>query len=163
MMHFKLSKSDSTIGNSELEHLESVVGRSLSEAFKQFYIKHNGGIPNKDWWDSNDEYEPIRVKRFKAVASEISVDAADTKFLGGCYISMVKKEVIPKTLLPFAIDDGGNFFCLDLADGNVCFYATDSFDSEKSTAINQTEAYRWLAISFEKFVENLKDKTDIYF
>ncbi|WP_050585726.1 SMI1/KNR4 family protein [Pseudomonas syringae USA007] len=163
MINFTLSKSDSTISDTELKYLESIVGRALPEAFKQFYIKHNGGVPNKDWWDSGDEYEPMRIKKFKSVAYEKSVDAAETKFLGGCYISMTEKKVIPKTLLPFATDDGGNFFCLDLADGNICFYATDSFDPEKSIAVNQSEACRWLAKSFEVFIRDLKDETEIDF
>ncbi|WP_164608620.1 SMI1/KNR4 family protein, partial [Pseudomonas viridiflava] len=78
-------------------------------------------------------------------------------------VAMVAKTIIPKTLLPFAIDDGGNFFCLDLADGNVCFFATDSFDSELSAAANHAEAYRWLSNSFEEFVSGLKDELDLEF
>lgn len=163
MITFKVSKSDPAIGNADIKNLERIVGRSLPDAFKKFYIKCNGGVPSKDWWDSSDEYEPMRIKRFKAIAPENSVNATDTKFLGGCYITMTQKEVIPKTLLPFAIDDGGNFFCLDLVDGNISFYATDSFDSEKSITINQTIAQRWLAISFETFIENLKDEAEIDF
>jgi hypothetical protein len=64
-------------------------------------------------------------------------------------------------LLPCAIDDGGNFFCLDLTDGNVYFYATDSFDSDSSFAANHAKAYRWLASSFTAFVEGLKNESEI--
>lgn len=92
--------------------------------FKAFYMTHNGGGADRDWWGSSDEYAPVRVKKFKAVAACGASDAAETKYLGGCYAVMITKGMIPKTVLPFAIDDGGNFFCLDLTGGNVCFYAT---------------------------------------
>ena len=74
---------------------------------------------------------------------------------------MVSKKVIPNTLLPFAIDDGGNFFCLDLTDGNICFYANDSFDSDSSYAANHAKAYRWLASSCDAFIKGLKDESEI--
>lgn len=156
-----MSKSDPKISGLDLKSLESEVGYTLPDGFKDFYITHNGGVADRDWWDSCDEYEPVRVKKFKAVAACSASDAAETKYLGGCYAVMITKGVIPKTVLPFAIDDGGNFFCLDLTDGNVCFYATDSFDSESSYAANHAKAYRWLASSFDAFVEGLKYESEV--
>ncbi|WP_044422852.1 SMI1/KNR4 family protein [Pseudomonas syringae group genomosp. 3] len=161
MANFNLSKCDPNASSLALSELESTIDHTLPDSFKEFYIKHNGGIPNKDWWDSDDDHEPLRVKRFKAVAPENLPDTNETRLLGGCYITMTEKDVIPKNLLPFAIDDGGNFFCLDLIKGAVGFYATDSFDSKSSIAINQAGAYRWLASSFEQFIAGLKDEGDI--
>jgi hypothetical protein len=68
---------------------------------------------------------------------------------------------MPKTLLSFAIDGGGNFFCLDLTGGNVCFYATDSFDSESNYAANHAKAFRSLASSFDAFVDGLKGESEV--
>jgi cell wall assembly regulator SMI1 len=157
----QMSKSDPKVNGSDLELLEAELGHALPESFKVFYLTHIGGVSDRDWWDSADEYEPIRVKKFKAVAPSGALDVLETKYLGGCYAVMTTKEVIPKTLLPFAIDDGGNFFCLDLTDGNVCFYATDSFESGSSYAANHAKAYRWLTSSFSAFVEGLKDESEI--
>lgn len=161
MVLIQLSKSEPAIDISDLEFLESSIGYSLPEPFRKFYLGQNGGVADKDWWDSGDEYEPVRVKKFKSVAKFGADDAADTKFLGGCYAAMTLKNVIPQTLLPFAIDDGGNFFCLDLTDGNVCFYANDIFDPNSSFSTNHAKAYRWLASSFQDFIEGLKDESDV--
>jgi len=157
----QMSKSDPKVSSSDLALLEDEIGHVLPESFKVFYLTHNGGVADRDWWDSGDEYEPVRVKKFKAVAASGALDAAETKYLNGCYAVMTSKGVIPETLLPFAIDDGGNFFCLDLIDSNVCFYATDSFGSDNSYATNHAKAYRWLASSFDAFVEGLKDESEI--
>ena len=157
----QMSKSDPKVANSDLELLENEIRHALPENFKDFYLSHNGGVPDRDWWDSGDEYEPVRVKKFKAVAASGALDAAETRYLNGCFAVMVSKKVIPNTLLPFAIDDGGNFFCLDLTDGNICFYANDSFDSDSSYAANHAKAYRWLASSFDAFIKGLKDESEI--
>jgi cell wall assembly regulator SMI1 len=161
MSVLKLFKSEPNIDEADLESLEAGISYPLPSSFKDFYLSNNGGVSDKDWWEKDDGYEPVRLKKFKAVAKIGAIDAAETKFLGGCYAVMTAKEVIPKTLLPFANDDGGNFFCLDLADGNVCFYATDSFDSDCSLATNHARAYRWLAKSFGDFIEGLKDESEV--
>jgi hypothetical protein len=57
--------------------------------------------------------------------------------------------------LPFAFDPGGNFFCLDLHEGSVHFYATDAFDPSQSVAENFLKAQRRLADSFGIFMGNL--------
>ncbi|MBO9551033.1 SMI1/KNR4 family protein [Pseudomonas sp.] len=162
-MSIKLSRSESAIEVSDVEVLESQVSTHLPDSFKQFFLKHNGGVPDRDWWDGDDENEAIRLKRFKAIARSDAQDASDTKYLGGCYMAMTGRKVIPATLLPFAIDDGGNFFCLDLVDGGVCFYATDSFDSDLTITENQLNAYRWLAETFDAFVSGLKHESDVDF
>ena len=74
---------------------------------------------------------------------------------------MVQRNVIPQTILPFAIDDGGNFVCLDLVDGCVCFYATDAYDPDLTTAQNHLNSYRWLANSFPEFLSGLKDESEV--
>ncbi|SEU11805.1 SMI1/KNR4 family protein [Pseudomonas graminis] len=161
MSLLKVSKAEPPVGLTDIESLEVIVNIQLPKDFKEFYLRNNGGVPDKDWWDSEDEYDPIRIKKFKAVASKDDPAAQDTNFLGGCYALMTAKDVIPSTLLPFANDDGGNFFCLDLKKGNVCFFATDSFDSECSPATNHANAYRWIAKTFGSFIEGLKDESEI--
>ncbi|SEI46981.1 SMI1/KNR4 family protein [Pseudomonas sp. NFR16] len=159
ILHF--SKSGTAIEDFDLIELQKVIRHELPDSFKKFFLKNNGGVPDRDWWDSGDEYEPIRVKKFKSVAVAGADDAGETKYLGGCYLAMTSREVVPQTLLPFAIDDGGNFFCLDLSDGNVCFYAIDAFDSDSSFSTNHARAYRWLAASFEAFINGLVNESEV--
>lgn len=160
-MPVNLSRTEPRIAMSDLAILESQIGTQLPESFKMFFLSQNGGVPDKDWWSGDDEYEPIRVKRFKAVAPSSASDALDTKYIGACFQSMTRRQVIPETILPFAIDDGGNFFGLDLAEGSVCFFATDSYGSELTTIQNHLNAYRGLAATFDAFLSGLKDDSDI--
>ncbi|MCY1461963.1 hypothetical protein D9M71_796840 [compost metagenome] len=101
------------------------------------------------------------MKQFKAIARSSAPDATETKYIGGCYLLMTKRQVIPVTILPFAIDDGGNFFCLDMVDGAVCFFATDTYDFDLTPSENHVNAYRRLADSFEDFLSGLKDESEV--
>ncbi|MCE5995362.1 SMI1/KNR4 family protein [Pseudomonas sp. KCA11] len=160
-MLIKLSRSEPQINKMDVELLEGQLSVQLPDFFKQFFLKNNGGVPDKDWWDSGDDYEPIRVKRFKAIARVAATDSLDTKYIWSCYQAMTARKVIPATILPFATDDGGNFFCLDLVEGGVCYFATDSYDADLTIAENHLNSYRWLAGSFDDFVSGLKDETEI--
>lgn len=62
MTLIKLYKSEPTVCMSDLKLLENDIGHPLPEFFKDFYVEQNGGASDKDWWDSGDEYEPVRVK-----------------------------------------------------------------------------------------------------
>jgi len=161
MLPVKLSRPETKVYVSDFAVLEEQISAKLPDSFRDFYLASNGGVSNKDWWESEGQYEPFRVKRFKAIAQSGASDAMDTKYIGGCYSTMVGRNVIPQTILPFAIDDGGNFVCLDLKDGCVCFYATDTYDPDLTTAQNHLNSYRWLADSFSDFLSGLKDESEV--
>ncbi len=69
------------------------------------------------------------------------------------YEWMRSKDVIPDFLLPFAHDPGGNFFCINIKNGNIIFYAPDAFSKDVDIHQNQCNAQRLLADSFENFME----------
>lgn len=75
--------------------------------------------------------------------------------IDGCYVEMVRKNVIPKNLIPFANDWGGNFFCLNKFDNSIVFYTTDSFRSDYPMNKNHELSQRKLACSFNEFMSGL--------
>ncbi|GLO31799.1 SMI1/KNR4 family protein [Pseudomonas putida] len=160
-MHINLSRSGPQIDQRDMDLLEAQLSANLPDSFKRFFLKHNGGVSDKDWWVSGDGYEPIRVKRFKSIARATATDALNTKYIWACYQAMTARQVVPLTILPFATDDGGNFFCFDLVEGGVCYFTTDSYDADLTTAENHFNAYRWLAESFDDFVSGLKDESEV--
>nr|WP_280634420.1 SMI1/KNR4 family protein [Pseudomonas eucalypticola] len=119
------------------------------------YLNYNGGVlPEKSWVVTDDGYDPMQIADFKFIAKD--VDSAGTEDILGCYQFMLMRDVIPHTLLPFAVDDGGNFFCLDMLNGTVQFYATDAFRPDRSSAANHLAAQKILASSFSVFLDNLE-------
>ena len=68
---------------------------------------------------------------------------------------MLDREVIPRNLLPFANDWGGNFFCLNLDNYSIVYFATDSFDEDLTMQENHIKIQRYLTNSFSNFVDGL--------
>ncbi|MGN8274940.1 SMI1/KNR4 family protein [Pseudomonas sp. SMN5] len=77
------------------------------------------------------------------------------------YQLMLKNQVLPAHLLPFANDWGGNFFCLNLDTGAVSYFTTDNFDSDLSPEENQARSERPLCSDFLRFVQGLVDEEDV--
>lgn len=158
MKNFVLIHAEKAIDLADISALERSVGFELPRAFVDLYLNFNGGEPSKSWVVTDDEYEPMQIADFKPIYTEGAGSPLDTRFVEGCYKAMCERQVIPHTLLPFAVDDGGNFYCLDMVNGSVLFYAVDSFQPELSMLANQIAVQRMLAKSFEQFVAELEEE-----
>lgn len=158
MQEFVLMRPEKEIERSSIAGLEKLVGFKLPASFVQLYLKSNGGIPSRSWVVTEDGYEPMQISDFKTIFFEGAENASDTGFIEGCYKLMCERHVIPHTLLPFATDDGGNFFCLDMLNGCVVFYAVDTFREDVSMAANQIAAQRMVAKSFDQFIAELEEE-----
>jgi hypothetical protein len=156
MKKLVMQTSAEKLSAGDIEALEGLVKYRLPEGFKDFYLKSNGGVPERSWVVTDDDYEPLQIVDFKCIAKRTAVDFSDTGYIGGCYSAMLSRNVIPSILLPFGSDDGGNFFCLDLIRGAVVFYAVDIFRPEFSSAANHLAAQRVVAPSFLSLLDGLE-------
>ncbi|HDR2520356.1 TPA: SMI1/KNR4 family protein, partial [Enterobacter ludwigii] len=112
MNNFK--KCEKKIGRADIYKTESKLSITLPDDFVSHYLQFNGGIPEKSWWDGGEGFEPVEVAGFKPFVYNTQTNDDPRSLIDGCYISMLDREVIPRNLLPFANDWGGNFFCLNL-------------------------------------------------
>lgn len=154
MIENTFSNNEAAITPADLDHLESAIGKKLPTLFRNHYIKYNGGIPERTYWLSEDFDEPLEVAVFKPIAH-------GSPSLLSTYQSMLKKQVIPAHLLPFANDWGGNFFCLNLDSGSISYFTIDSFDSDLSSEENQTRSEKYVCSSFIRFVQGLMNEADV--
>ncbi|HDC4493078.1 TPA: SMI1/KNR4 family protein, partial [Enterobacter asburiae] len=136
------------IGRADITKTEEKLSITLPDDFVSHYLQFNGGISEKSWWDGDEDFEPIEMAAFKPFAYNSQTNNAPESLIDGCYISMVDREVIPKNLLPFANDWGGNFFCLDLDNYSIVYFATDSFDEDLTMQENHRKLQRYLTNSF---------------
>lgn len=149
------------IGRADIAKTEEKLSITLPDDFVSHYLQFNGGIPEKSWWDGDEDFEPIEVAAFKPFVYNSQTNNALGSLIDGGYISMVDREVIPKNLLPFANDWGGNFFCLDLDNYSIVYFATDSFDEDLTMQENHTKLQRYLTNSFANFVNGLVAEEDL--
>ncbi|ALI01330.1 SMI1/KNR4 family protein [Pseudomonas sp. FW306-02-F02-AA] len=154
MLENKFSDYEKAITPANLDQLESVIGKKLPAPFRNHYLKYNGGMPERAYWVSEDFFDPIEVASFRPITY-------GEPTLLSTYQLMLKKQVLPAHLLPFADDLGGNFFCLNLDSGAISYFTTDTFDSDLSPEENQAESEKPICSNFLRFVQGLIDEDDV--
>ena len=143
---------------SDLDRLENTLSYRFPPTFREHYLAFNGGVPSKAYWVSDTGDEPMEVAAFREVAGESVSTKGDVL---ASYNSLVERSVLPEHLLPFANDWGGNLFCLNMSNGQVTFYALDSFDPDLGFEENQRHAETTLCSSFGEFAAGLVSEDDI--
>ncbi|MHA7116878.1 SMI1/KNR4 family protein [Pseudomonas promysalinigenes] len=161
MVNFKLNNPDISILDSDIDALELEVGISFPAEFRALYLSFNGGSPSREFWAQDKNYEPIRIEDFKSVAGAGVVDRAQTKYIGGFYRRMVERNVLPAHLVPFAVDEAGNFICLDKLGGEVVYFSVDVFQPDVDNHINHFNAQKILSLSFSAFIQSLIDEGEV--
>lgn len=118
--------------------------------FIEIYEKSNGGIPSKPFF-KNKQGVFNRIKCFLpfSVESDVSRNIEETIDLGR------KRGFLPTGILPFAIDEGGNYLCFT-HEGEIIYYTLDDWDEDLSPKENITKAINPLTNNFSTFIEGLR-------
>lgn len=80
----------------------------------------------------------------------------DMSHLVGFILAMRHRKVIPDHILPFALDEAGNFICFEKASGEIVYFAVDVFQPDVEMAVNHVAAQKLLSHSFDEFCESLR-------
>lgn len=129
-----------SLTNQDLDDVEKKLGFLLPLELKHHYLQFNGGTPEKAHWFIDEElyFEIANFKSIKYGEDEFST-IEDT------YLRQTKDGVINDNFLPFAIDWGGNYFCIDLTTHEIVIYFMDT----------DKNRIRILEKGFKKFVNGL--------
>jgi hypothetical protein len=161
MKDFKLLNPGLPISEADIEVLEAQIFCKLPLDFKLLYLTYNGGLPVREFWISDDNFEPIRVDDFKSISNIGATNVNETKYIGGCYKLMQEKNVLPCQLVPFASDEAGNFICMEAGTGRIIYFAVDTFQPDIDMHLNHINAQRIMSDSFGEFIKSLVDEDDV--
>lgn len=91
--------------NEDIEAFEATFHFTLPQAYRQFLLQYNGGMPGENIFDYQDEYAltSSTVRLFLTLG--LGPDSL------GHYLEIYASR-IPQNALPIAYDDGGNLICL---------------------------------------------------
>jgi cell wall assembly regulator SMI1 len=126
----------------EVEEFETSFNITLPQAYKEHLLKHNGGYPEKALLNASDFDTSI--------ASFYSLKYGNNTLEDTINTWQIIENVLPKHLLPFADDPGGNAFCISLANedyGKIYIWYHD---------VGGRQVY--LVDSFEQFMQALKEE-----
>jgi len=148
-MEIEDSNKYGALQHEELEDYEKSLGTSLPTDYREFLILHNGGTPEKYLVCRSGSNEPSEVWN-----DSLGLHNGPTY----CRLDIATKdlkEYLPKDIIPFATDPGGNSFCIGISGeyrGKIYFW--DHEQAQDQDSISE------LASSFTEFVANLVSEED---
>ncbi|MES2739949.1 MAG: SMI1/KNR4 family protein [Pseudomonadota bacterium] len=145
------------ITQTDISLVENDLSIKFPEAFKSHYLIFNGGTPkNTLWidpegkWDENEvgDFLPLRFRKSKSDDPDFTID--------GIAREEWASRKLPPSLVPFAVDWGGNYFCINHITGEIFFYVKDIWDEKFSDEDNWKNNTRYITSSIQSFVDNLE-------
>ncbi|OOF13493.1 hypothetical protein BZG79_08080 [Salinivibrio sp. MA427] len=114
------------VSRSYIVELERELGQKLPKDLIQHYHLYNGGrLDEKSYFDGGGLIE-LQIEEFLVMGENSNLSFEST-------IKRIKneKKLIPRDFFPFAINSGGDFYCMDTC-GKIYFCSMDmsnSFDN----------------------------------
>lgn len=125
--------------------IETQLGVSFPGEFKTHYLRYNGGSPERCLLQIDDsefvvqEFFPLRYGDVGDRLEDICDDLQNVR------------QILPKHLVPFADDPGGDFFCISIDTrevGAIFHFCCDYYD-------DPSRAARYLTATLSEFVNRL--------
>jgi SMI1 / KNR4 family (SUKH-1) len=162
MATLTLVGSKSEASNKSLSELERLVNCSLPPAFKSLYSRWNGGTPSLDWFPASDGFEPIWIHEFLPIQIKLENRGEVGPTIQSVREIALARGLIANDALPFAVDPGGNLFCLRIPDGSVFFWTNHDPNSTESLNGSPRHPGRTLCGTFEEFLQMLVSEDDAF-
>lgn len=126
------------------------LGFALPSELRAHYARNNGGKPVRRYFRTRDGYEQS-VQTFLPMCHR---SYEDELLLEAEYVSLVrKKKLIRSSLIPFAIDEGCNFYCIDTVDGSVKYCPMD---------VGRPVPERHVAGCLDELIDGMVDEDEFY-
>ena len=130
----------------EIREIERNLEVTFPKQLIEHYLKYNGGKPiNNFLWSEISGIE-TSVQTFLSMKYKDGVGCT----LEDTYLHFVGRNVFSKKYLPFAIDYGGNLFCVNVENGEIVMIWLDKGDVEE-------ENIPVLSRSFDEFISSLEE------
>lgn len=152
---------EKSISRSQILEICKQLNISLPNDFIEHYLKWNGGYPNKSlFFNEAIDFDEIEIKDFIPFlyAKDFQDDPDFT--LEGRVKEEWENNEVPKYFLPFALDWGGNYFCLHLEDHCIYYYVRDEWSDNLSIEKNFINNSTIISNSFKDFISFLEENPD---
>jgi cell wall assembly regulator SMI1 len=150
---------EKNISKKEIALIEQDLGITLPNDFKNHYLRYNGGDPRKTIWKNKDNSQ-LEVRDFTPLlyCKDFGDDPDFTA--NGRVKEEWHEKVLPPSLIAFAMDWEGNYFCIDHTNGHIFYFVRDEWNDTLSDEKNWEMNSYYLTDSIKNFVENLLLESD---
>ncbi len=153
MAEINLKNSSSFLTREDIGIIEKELKIIIPKEMQDFYLKFNGGIPNRKYFFVPQYVDNLKIRFFKFFKFENSKSLT----IEESYNNGIKRGFLYQNLIPFANDDGGNYFCIN-NEGKTFYYAIDAWTDSLTNEENIKENLILLANSFNEFIDKLTSK-----
>lgn len=130
------------LSDADFDWLEGEIGIRLPQDVRLQYLMFNGGEP-EDCIYIHNGYKYVVQEFFSIKYGKTGHTIEDNYRELAC-----NEKVIPKDIVPFASDPAGDFYCIDMATGNVVIFRSEHLP-------NLNNCITVLAKSMTEFVNGL--------
>jgi hypothetical protein len=146
--HMNFLETSQFLSAEELSKAADSLQLVFPKEFSELYLRFNGGYPEHDTflWKTGEQ---TTINTFSSIKYK-GFDCLEETYRD---LVMVEKY-LPVGIIPFATDDGGNFFCISARlydNGSVYYCNNDHYDLQ-----NKESCLTHVDDSYLHFVENLK-------
>jgi hypothetical protein len=152
---------EQAVGDKDFALVEQDLGVTLPEDFKNHYRQFNGGTPEKTVWiDPEGKWEENEVGSFLPLRYWKTKGNDPDFIIEGITRQDWAAGQLPRNLIPFATDWGGNYFCIDHVTGKIYFFVRDVWSDNLTNEQNLEANTRYVTSSLKEFVDGLELSED---
>ncbi len=142
--------TERSLSGTDVREIELTFDMSLPTSVRSHYLAFNGGRPSRNLFKKNGEY--FQIHEFLPMKYGRK----------GCRFEDTYRDLVigtpqfPKHLVPFAIDPGGDYYCVSVRSNEVGFvycYMHDYFDDPARSLV-------FMAPSITEFVNGMVDEEE---
>ena len=148
----EFTETSPSVADSDLDGVEAAIGYSLPHALRRFLLEHNGGRAALNCFKSKTGSE-FEINRFLGVKFRASPKEPTLEEVVDAMT--VQKAGLPRNLIPFAEDAGGNYYCIDRLKERVVFCDHEHLADVPFVPTDVAE-------SFETFISQLMSQDEMY-
>ncbi len=131
---------------SDFHAVEDSIGVHLPPSLRAHYQLQNGGAPERRYFVSTNgmecEVSHFLSMRYPKTPRDITLEST---------VGWVRREkLMPPFLVPFAVDSGEDFYCMDIRDHSIVYYSMDHSDEPERAATR-------IAGSLREFVDGMAE------
>lgn len=133
------------IGEADAENFRKITGVEIPDDLKNHFLKYNGGRPIPSCFEND-------VDKF-CIRSFLVIAYGDENYsLESTYLDLKSNDLFPSGYLPFAMDEGGDYFLYSMRNdfGSIYFNQSEYYEEPDRFMIK-------LSDNFGKFLNSLKD------
>lgn len=138
------------ITTSDIQKVEKIINVKFPDDLAQLYLQYNGGeiAGNKFIYIDNSNDIDVSIKTFMPIIHKRTKD--DILLEDSYKIFVFEKKIIPLSYIPFAVDDGGYPYCINIYNNKIYIGYLDDYDGTPESTI------RFIANSLINFIDGIK-------